>query len=623
MNARTRSPTALQEDQPSSPHTGLRQRVKDLKAELRLKEEEIAMMKRTVQQGDTKAESSTQEQGLKREIAILRDQLNTRQETLLSLETQLVATLQSADSAASTIRDLEQRQMQLEEQVRILTETVKNREAEAERRKQELINTHAEDFARRNEAWDHTKAEFTVQLYETAKMLKAAEKDAQKKTEKVQVLNTKIGKLKGEVAVLKRNNSDLKKNEAQFSAEIASLKERLIVTETSLLTQNQAQQRLLQALISSLGTEMAAVKKNLEGKWADCMEENLEEALSEAHISSLAVRVIKAWACEDSGKVSRAKLAEVLTQASNEEKSTDCYIEEKQVFDDPSLRTEMDTLFRHIRLRLQMSRMTTPQLVLSLCPDNRAVEADQLKRQLRKAPISLSDPQLQHMLVLTCLKRPLTCTTLQESVDQEWVGAQRIREVLHSRLGDWETFTQEKEAEFDQEIVAALAPVSAELKTQCELRDSESCGYISESTFLEILSNLHIHFSENMLQYLKLLFYSLDQELDRVPFATFLNAYISENGPMLPRSVVLQQQAQAILQGLQGRKPRRVFAASVDGLISVAHFRAGLNALEMWDLPESTFDILIEELQAEDLNGLSLGKLESLLGLSGDREETD
>lgn len=618
VNARTRSPLNRQGNQTCGVHIGLRQRVKDLKEELRLKEEEIARMKRTIQR-ENQAENTAQERELKQEIAILRGKLNTREETLLSLENQLEAALQSADSASSIIRDLEQRQMQLEEQV----EALKNRESEAERHRKEEIKALSEDLARKNEAWDQAKAEFTAQLYAASKALKAAEKNAKKKTEKIQIQYTKMNKLKEKIAVLERNISDLQGKEIQFTAEITSLKERLLVSETSLLTQSQSQQRLLQVLINSLGPEMAIVKKNLEGKWSECMEESLEKALAEAHISRFAVEVIKAWAWEDSGKVSKTKLADLLKKPENDEKSADFPIEENRTFEDPGLRTQMDTLFRHIRLRLQMSRMTIPQFVLTICPDSKAVEADQFKRQLRKAPIALTDPQLLHMLVLTCLKRPLTLATLQESVEQEWVGAERIREILQSNLGHWETFTQETETEFDQEIATAIAPVSVEFKAQCELRDSESCGYIPESAFLEILTNLHISFSENMLQYLKLLFYSLDQELDRVPYLAFLNAYISENGPMLPRSVVLQQQAQAILHALQGRKPRRVFAASVDGLITVAHFKAGLNSLEMWDLPESTFSLLVEDLQAEDCSGLSLGKLETMLGLSADSEETD
>ncbi len=595
-NMRVRSPINRQEEKSGTLHRSLRQRVKDLKTELCLKEEEIAMLKR-----DSKSESYAQDQGLKLEIANLRDQLeianyklSANQDTVISLENQLETAQQSANSAAGTIRDMEQRQMQLEEQVRVLTDTIKNKEIEAESRKNEMIKAHSGDLRSRNEAWDKAQGELTAQLYSTTKALKSAEKAVKKKEGKLQAQHTEIYRLKRELADLQRINSELKGSEERLSAENLLIKERVHTLEAFL----QAQQR-------------------------QHLEEHFEQAILESRIPKLAATVLKALIREESGNLSAIKLAEVLKQASNEEDFVTDYEDTNTTLDNPTLIAQMNPLFRHIKLRLQMSRMTISKLVLSLCPDGRAIEAEQLKRQLRKPPLALTDPQHQHMLILICLKRPLTTATLSESVDEEWVGARRIAEVLQTRLGDWETYTRENEDAFDQEIATVIAPVAEELKSQCESLDSDSCGYVSAVDFLKILTNLHIHFSDNMLQYLQLLFYSLDQELDRVPYLTFLNAYISENGPVLPRSIVLQQQTQAILQGLEGRKPSRVFAASVDGFITVAHFKAGLNALQMWDLPESTLNTLIEELQEEDSSYLSLRKLEALLGIPPTSSETD
>lgn len=620
-NMRVRSPINRQEEKSGTLHRSLRQRVKDLKTELCLKEEEIATLKR-----DNKSESYAQDQGLKLEIANLRDQLeianyklSANQDTVISLENQLETAQQSANSTAGTIRDMEQRQMQLEEQVRVLTDTIKNKEIEAESRKNEMIKAHSSDLRSRNEAWDKAQGELTAQLYSTTKALKSAEKAVKKKEGKLQAQHTEIYRLKRELADLQRINSDLKGSEERLSAENLLIKERIHTLEALL----QAQQRLREMLTTALSHEIAVVKKHLDEMNSEHLEEHFEQAILDSHIPKLAATVLKALTSEESGNVSAIKLAEILKQASNEEDFATDYEDTNTILDNPTLIAQMNPLFRHIKLRLQMSRMTISKLVLSLCPDGRAIEAEQLKRQLRKPPLALTDPQHQHMLVLICLKRPLTAATLNESVDEEWVGARRIAEVLQARLGEWETYTRENEDAFDQEIATVIAPVAEELKSQCESLDSESCGYVSALDFLKILTNLHIHFSDNMLQYLQLLFYSLDQELDRVPYLTFLNAYISENGPVLPRSIVLQQQTQAILQGLEGRKPSRVFAASVDGFITVAHFKAGLNALQMWDLPESTLNTLIEELQEEDSSYLSLRKLEALLGIPLTSSETD
>lgn len=598
-----------QEEKSSKQQRSLRQQVMDLKKELCMKEEEIAMLKR-----DNEG-SYVQNQGLKLKIVKLKDQLEianydlkASRETVISLENQLETAQQSANSAAGAIKDMEQREMQLEEQMRVLTETIHNREIEEENRKNEIIKAHSEDLRSRNEAWDKAQAELTAQLFSTTKALQSAEKAAKRKEGKLQAQHTEIYRLKRELSDLQRQNCDLKERE-----------ERVHTLEGLL----QAQQGLRERIITVLSHEIAVIKKHYDTISSVDIEERFEQAILDSRISILAAAVLKALISEESGNVSVIKLAEVLKQASNEEDFVAYYEDSNTTLDDPTLIAQLNPLFRHIKLRLQMSRMTISKLVLRLCPDSRAIEAEELKRQLRKPPLALTDPQQHHMLVLICLKRPLTAATLNESVDEEWVGARRIAEVLQAKLGDWEIYTQKNEDAFDHEIATVLAPVAEELKSQCESLDSESCGYVSASDFLKILTNLHIQFSESMLQYLQLLFYSLDQELDRVPYLTFLSAYISENGPVLPRSVVLQQQARAILQGLEGRKPSRVFAATVDGLITVAHFKAGLSALQMWDLPESTLKTLIEELQEEASSCLSLRKLEVLLDIPPTSSETD
>lgn len=491
----------------------------------------------------------------------LETQLVHSQATVTSLESLLEAANQAVRSTESSLKDLEQREMQLEEQVQLL----KNRETE-------LIQTRTDEINR-------AKAELTTQLYEITKTLKNTQKTAAKREEKLHIQHMEVKKLRKEVTELKKCNEELK-------------------------TEKGKMEEMHRKVMEELGQELAVVGKY----WKE--GEEVEETLARAPISSLAVRVIRTVVGED-----RDGMRQVL-QTLPEELQTP----ESEGTSDPSLLSHLHTLFRHIRFRLQLRRMTIFPLISSLAPPHQVLEAGKIRRLLSTPPIELLNTHDQQLIMLLCLKKPLLESNLRLSLDQEWITSERIREVFQANLGQWEPFSQEKEEEFDREIVSAIEPVAEKLQSVCEDKDSTHCGYVSEAEFLDILGSMDLHFNGDILHYLRLLFYSLDKELDRVPYMAFLRAYISEAPG---RNQVLWRHSQAITTALRGRKARTVFAASVDGLITVAHFRAGLTALELLDIPQQDLEVLVEELRTEERSGLSLEKLERLLGVSTDSQDSD
>ena len=205
-------------------------------------------------------------------------------------------------------------------------------------------------------------------------------------------------------------------------------------------------------------------------------------------------------------------------------------------------------------------------------------------------------------------------------MERNWEGSVEMEGVMRAlmgRLGTWSVFKKEDEDDMDAKIIEAMMDKGVTFKSYCLQIDREGRGYISNTDFLSILQELGISFDPVCLQYLQLLFYSQDHQLDKVQYETFIGAYIaldSDPEPSPPaashtieetsqltegqRVSLIRQQVTAIAARLGSRKLSEVFIPSADRLIFPQQFKAGINLLGV-QMSAETLEVVLEGLQYE------------------------
>lgn len=222
-------------------------------------------------------------------------------------------------------------------------------------------------------------------------------------------------------------------------------------------------------------------------------------------------------------------------------------------------------------------------------------------------------------------------------MERNWEGSVEMEGVMRAlmgRLGTWSVFEKEDEDEMDGKITEAMEDKGVSFKSFCLQIDREGKGYISNTDFLNILQELGISFDPLCLQYLELLFYSQDNQLDKVPYETFIGAYIaldSDPEPSLPvpshtieetpsqitegqRVSLIRQQITAIATHLGSRRLSEVFIPSADRLIFPQQFKDGINLLGI-QMSAETLEVVLEGLQYESSSQpcISLVELEEIV----------
>ena len=202
-------------------------------------------------------------------------------------------------------------------------------------------------------------------------------------------------------------------------------------------------------------------------------------------------------------------------------------------------------------------------------------------------------------------------------MERHWEGSvevENVMRVLLERIGTWEVFEKRDEDEMDGRITTAAGYKGERFKAFCQQIDRDSLEYISYSDFLLVLQELDISFDTKCLRYLQLLFYSFDQQLDRVPYTSFLEVYCStEPDPSLDypptnsvppqlteeqRDSLIRQHVTTIAASLGSRQLSEIFATSADRLIFPPQFREGLRKLRI-EMAEDTLEMVMAGLQYE------------------------
>ena len=210
--------------------------------------------------------------------------------------------------------------------------------------------------------------------------------------------------------------------------------------------------------------------------------------------------------------------------------------------------------------RLQLHRIPKSKLGSTLFGHSfdgkETVTAERLEKALCDPPLSLS------------ASAQLTLT-LRFAIDPEVSAPPTTQEVvsrLYSALEDWEVFSTADEADFDRHISLALASVKAEFKAACALHDPSNSGNISMKSLREVCESLHFDFNSREYHYMELLFFSLNFTMDQVPFNKLVQAYAAEDSqygssfesdPKEPEESVDDQEKKRIVRDYMGQLPWR------------------------------------------------------------------
>lgn len=172
------------------------------------------------------------------------------------------------------------------------------------------------------------------------------------------------------------------------------------------------------------------------------------------------------------------------------------------------------------------------------------------------------------------------------------------------------------------------------LKEACKIKDEKNSGFITVAHFKEALGDVDINFPDKVFNYMSLLFYSHNYELDSVPYRHFLKAYGSaleepneyeeeeyEEGDEIndeERAKIVRYYLDIFGKSLNKAKKtvKEVFECNKQGLISPEQFVKAIQYLKIFDINENHTMLILEALQYEEETEyacISIDELEEIL----------
>ena len=194
---------------------------------------------------------------------------------------------------------------------------------------------------------------------------------------------------------------------------------------------------------------------------------------------------------------------------------------------------QVKALLTHFSYRLQLQRLPKSKLFQAVFGSPFEKEAivtlADLSESLAHPPMTFQHPQETQLLARFLLEPTGPPASIKEADLKALRGtAKDIIARLSSSLGDWVVFTQEDEGKFDHAIATALQRNKMAFKASCKSYDLHKTGIIAFSELLEIIKNLELKLGEDVVHYMALLFYSHRQELDQVPYKEFIKAFTEQ-----------------------------------------------------------------------------------------------
>jgi hypothetical protein len=248
-------------------------------------------------------------------------------------------------------------------------------------------------------------------------------------------------------------------------------------------------------------------------------------------------------------------------------------------------------LFDHLNLRMQLHRI----------PKENLIEA------LLGAGASSSKPIHNQEIVLLLTNSPFNFSRKQATllVDSLFSGEKSLPyssfiEKFYSSLSDWQVFTSSDEESFDNYLLSLVGKHKESIEKFCQRIDTENKETIPLEEFFSGLESNQITITSRLKDYLVVLFYSHNMELNAVPYKQFLQAYSnSEDSQEDPKTLMVQKHLDQIANKLiQSKKSvREIFNFDEGGLIVAEDFIEALKNIGIPEISKENLLVLLEALQ--------------------------
>ena len=248
-------------------------------------------------------------------------------------------------------------------------------------------------------------------------------------------------------------------------------------------------------------------------------------------------------------------------------------------------------LFLHLNLRMQLHRIPKDNLIETLMgggvSGTKMVHNQEIILLLTNSPFNFSRKQAI-LMVETLFQADKTLTT------------STFIEKFYSSISDWQVFTAHDEENFDNFLLSLVSKHREQIEKFCQENDKDQKETITLEQFFQGLDLNRITISSRLKDYLIVLFYSHNMELDSVPYKQFIQAYSSQEEVQEdPKTIMVQKYLDLISSKLLENKKsvREVFAFDKNRLIVAEDFIEGLKSIGIPELAKENLLHLLEALQ--------------------------
>ena len=266
----------------------------------------------------------------------------------------------------------------------------------------------------------------------------------------------------------------------------------------------------------------------------------------------------------------------------------------------------IDPSLKLISYRLQLHRISKSKLGEALFGTDlhTPVTPESLKNLLLSPPLSINNESECEEIV----------TYILEKCGEVHSAKELIRGLL-TVLDDWEVMTDEEEAKFDQHISHVMTRKRDEFLDLCSEHDPSHTGEIPLSVLNDIFQRLQIDFSPKEFHYIELLFFSLNFQLNLAPYEKLVEAYAMDDsqfsGTDRSEITLTDEERRGVVKKYLDTIATQLMAKSLDlsqvfrskdGYLYPDKFVQGLRTLGIPDMRKEELVVFLDALQCEDLD---------------------
>lgn len=398
-------------------------------------------------------------------------------------------------------------------------------------------------------------------------------------------------------------------NEGSIKTIDHSLKDIIVVQQES----EQTLQRVLQNSITQLPIETQHSNQQLLTKTSSPIP-HLHVETQASTINKVDHSIIKSSDSNSTIKSINQSIT-VDEKSSTREKSLDKLIDPEL----PTIKTqEIIHIYKHIALQMQLNRNPKSELMTILFGaslDNRSLTKQDIIDVFSRDPLTIAnDPKFEKFCQY--LVEPSQDHIKQSEFQDLKSLISEIGKKIHKDLADWPVYTKENEEYFDERISGIINANLDTLMDSCIKLDSENSGAITIADFSRVLIANSIEIDSDVLDYMKLLFYSSNLKLDEVPYRKFLDAYKEKDEDEYEedyeggdterndeeRARIMRHIFEMISNSMKNKhlNVQDVFQYSRKGLITLENFTRALQRLELESIDKDFILIIFQSLQYEE-----------------------